>query len=78
MKKLALIGVVLALASPAAAQSPPLDPVVAGYQQLLTEANGRVAALIGQAATLDAKVKELTKALEEEKAKAKPPEAPKG
>jgi phage shock protein A len=74
MKKLALIGVALMLAAPAFAQQQQPDPAAAVYKQLLSEANDRVAALAPIAATLDAKVKELTKALEEEKAKTKPAE----
>lgn len=71
MMKSAILAAALAVLAGAAhaQQSPPPDP----YRTLLIEANDRVATLAGQVHALDAKVKELAKALEDEKAKAGKP-----
>lgn len=68
LRALVAAALTAAVVTPAVAQQP--DPAIAIYRQLLSEANDRVAAMGGHNASLDAKVKELTKALDEEKAKA--------
>lgn len=71
MKALAVFLVMLG-AVPALAQQPSApDPEIIAYQQLLSEANGRVAAASAQIAKLGKRVQELEAA-----AKSKPPEAP--
>jgi len=78
IRTLAAILVALAFPLAVAAQQQAEDPKLSIARELLSARDAQIIALGAQAITLDAKVKELTKALEEEKAKAKPPEAPKG
>lgn len=58
MKKL-ILALSLALASPAVAQEVP--PALAGYRQLLSEANDRVANLLGENAKLNAELEKSKK-----------------
>ena len=60
------------IASPALAQQAPADPVAATYAQLLGEANGRVANLSAEVSRDQAKIADLQKQLDAEKAKSAP------
>ena len=53
---------VILLAAPAVAQTAPQDAEVATYQQLLTEANSRLAGLNKLNQSLQAKIQDLQKA----------------
>ena len=87
LKQIAIIA--LLIASPAFAQTAPppgqqaANPNEVAYSQLLAEANGRVAALMGQngqlqtrAAGAEAMVADLKKQLDAAKAKESPPPTP--
>ena len=66
MKRLLLLSMLLTL-RPALAQSPsppPPDPVVDSYVQLLTEANGRVAALNAKVQSDEKEIADLKKQLD--------------
>ncbi len=56
------ITVAVLLTGAASAQSPAQDPEIATYQQLLTEANSRLAGLNKLNQSLQAKIQELQKA----------------
>lgn len=77
MRSLCLSAAALTLPWPAAAQQQTEDPRLSVARELLGARDAQIIALGAQAISLDARVKELTKALEEEKAKAKSPEAQK-
>jgi septal ring factor EnvC (AmiA/AmiB activator) len=69
LKRIVILAVLIS--SPALAQNAPPDPVAATYAQLLTEANGRVAALSAQVqqinqtkATLETRIGDLEKQIE--------------
>lgn len=72
MKRIAFALGFLLSVSAAAQQGPQIDPAAAQYRQGLIEANDKLAAANKQVQALDAKVKELTKALEDEEARTKP------